>query len=115
MYKIKKTIMVSASHRLVLDYESECTNRHGHNWLITVYFAARELDYHGMVTDFAHIKARIKKQFDHKFLNDVMNVNPTAENIAQHVCLMFGKCYRVDVEECPGSLATFIDESYGEI
>ncbi|MBQ6659367.1 MAG: 6-carboxytetrahydropterin synthase, partial [Prevotella sp.] len=37
MYYVKKTMEISAAHQLQLDYESKCTNLHGHNWIITVY------------------------------------------------------------------------------
>ena len=31
MYEIKKTFEIAAAHRLSLDYDSKCTNLHGHN------------------------------------------------------------------------------------
>ena len=37
MYYVKKTLEISAAHRLTLDYESKCTALHGHNWIITVF------------------------------------------------------------------------------
>jgi 6-pyruvoyltetrahydropterin/6-carboxytetrahydropterin synthase len=65
MYYVQKTLEISSAHRLDLDYESKCTHLHGHNWKITVYCKARELDKNGMVVDFAMIKRRIKKVLDH--------------------------------------------------
>lgn len=44
MYYIQKTLDVSASHHLTLTYDSKCTRVHGHNWKITVFCKARELD-----------------------------------------------------------------------
>ena len=117
MYRIQKTILVSASHKLELSYPSECSNRHGQNWVITVYLQAKKLDGNGMIADFAHIKKKIKRHLDHKYLNYTSKEigNPTAENIAKFVCDMIDYCYRVDVEECPGSLATYIEEGFGEL
>ena len=37
MYYVKKSLEISAAHRLTLDYESKCTALHGHNWIITVF------------------------------------------------------------------------------
>ena len=56
MYYIKKQLEISAAHSLRLPYESKCTNLHGHNWLITIYCKAKELDSNGMVIDLTHIK-----------------------------------------------------------
>ena len=44
MYYVKKTMEISAAHRLTLDYESKCTQLHGHNWMVTVFCKAEELD-----------------------------------------------------------------------
>ena len=49
MYYVTKHIEVSGAHRLELDYPSKCTQLHGHNWQITIYCRARELDRNGMV------------------------------------------------------------------
>ena len=112
MYLLKKSFVISSSHRLQLDYESKCANRHGHSWNITIYCQAVELDKNGMVLDFALIKSRIQDKLDHHYLNDILTCNPTAENIAFWICQQFGsECYRVDVQEEVGSEATFIDES----
>ena len=111
MFKIKKSFVISASHKLELDYESKCTNRHGHSWTITVYFQSEELNKNGMIMDFAEIKHKIQDKLDHHYLNDVLVLNTTAENIAFWVCQQFDSCcYRVDVEEEVGSVATYIDE-----
>lgn len=93
---------------LDLSYESKCSNLHGHNWVVTVYCRSVELDENGMVVDFAHIKEKIHEQLDHKLINDVIDVNPTAENIAKWIKEQIGeKCYRVDVQESEGNVATY--------
>ena len=83
MYFVRKTFEFSAAHRLDLDYESRCTQLHGHNWVVTVECASEQLDRNGMVVDFTHIKRRVIDMLDHKVLNDVLDFNPTAENIAR--------------------------------
>lgn len=82
MYTVTKRLEVSASHRLALPYESKCENLHGHNWIIHIEVTANELTDYGMVLDFVQIKNLIHSKLDHQNLNDILKVNPTAENIA---------------------------------
>ena len=111
MYYIEKRIEVSASHQLVLDYDSKCSQLHGHNWIITIFCKAKELDQNGMVVDFTEIKRRIKNRLDHQNLNDVLPYNPTAENIARWCVEQIDSCYKATVQESEGNLATFeLDE-----
>ena len=92
MYYIQKKLEVSASHHLVLDYESKCSNLHGHNWIITLYCRA---------------KGKIKGTLDHQNLNDVLPFNPTAENIARWCVEQIPTCYRAEVQESEGNLAAY--------
>ena len=107
MYYVKKTMEISAAHRLTLDYESKCTQLHGHNWLITVYCKSAELNANGMVVDFTIIKQMIKDRLDHQVLNDVLPCNPTAENIARWICEQIPHCYKAEVQESRGNLAAY--------
>ena len=78
MFTVTKRMEVSGAHFLHLDYESKCTNLHGHNWIITVTVQNDTLDRNGMVVDFSKIK-EIVNQFDHHLINDVLgDLNPTA-------------------------------------
>lgn len=99
---------VAGSHRLTLDYESKCTNLHGHNWIITVFCKSKELNSNGMVCDFSKIKNDIHGKLDHQNLNDVLPFNPTAENIAKWICDQIPECYKVTVQESEGNTATYI-------
>lgn len=111
MYYVKKTFEVAGAHRLELDYPSKCTQLHGHNWQITIYCKSRELDRNGMVVDFADIKRRIADRLDHQVVNDVIGCNPTAENMARWCQQQVPGCYRVDVQETAGNVATYeVDE-----
>ena len=60
-----------------------------------------------MVCDFTHIKRQIHDQLDHKYLNDIVDFNPTAEKIARWICDNVPNCYRVDVQESEGNIATY--------
>lgn len=110
MYYVKKTFEFSAAHRLTLNYESQCSNLHGHNWRVTVECRSKEVDKNGMVVDFSHIKRMIKERVDHKMLNEVLDFNPTAENIARWVVDSVPNCYRAQVEESSGNWAAYEKE-----
>lgn len=110
MYYITKRLEVSAAHQLELDYVSKCTRLHGHNWIITVYCKTEKLDDNGMVIDFTLVKKAIHGALDHRVINDVITVNPTAENIAKWIVDQIPQCYRADVQESEGNTATYIDE-----
>lgn len=107
MYTVTKRMEISGAHFLHLDYESKCSNLHGHNWIITVTVQSETLDKNGMVVDFSKIKETVN-QFDHHLINDVLgDLNPTAENMAKWICDHIPCCVRVSVQETEGNVATY--------
>ena len=107
MYYMTKRMEIAGAHRLTLPYSSKCRDLHGHNWLVTVHCRAEQLDENGMVCDFTEVKRLIHDRLDHKFLNNVVPFNPTAENIARWICEQVPNCWRVDVQESEGNVATY--------
>lgn len=109
MYYVSKRMEIAGAHNLKLDYESKCSNIHGHNWIVTVHCKAEELNNNGMVMDFTHIKKQIHDKLDHKYINDVVDFNPTAENMAKWIYdqLKNRGCYKVEVQESEGNTATY--------
>lgn len=108
MYYVKKRLEISGAHSLSLDYESKCSNLHGHNWIIEIFLKSNALDKNGMVMDFTHIKKMISDKLDHKNLNTEFSFNPTAENIAKWICDTIGNmCYKVTVQESEGNTASY--------
>ncbi len=92
---MKYTVTVTESpvciaHQLHLPYESKCNDLHGHNYTVEVVLTTNFLNSNGMVCDFTHVKAVIKK-YDHSFLGahgpagtKCFDVEPsTAENFAR--------------------------------
>ena len=111
MYKVTKRMEIAGAHRLSLPYESKCANLHGHNWIVIVHCRAKELTDYGMVCDFTYIKRMIHDKLDHQYLNDMVDFNPTAENIAKWICDQVPNCYKVEVQESEGNIATYeVDE-----
>lgn len=115
MYYASKRMEIAGSHKLKLSYESKCENLHGHNWIITVFVKAKELNDDGMICDFKHIKDKIHGKLDHKNLNDILPFNPTAENIARWVAEQIPQCYKVSVRESENNVAVYVsDEARGD-
>ena len=103
MFSVTREISFCYGHRL-LDYAGKCRHLHGHNGRAVITLAAAGLDALGMVMDFTRLKnvvgGWIDQALDHKMLlhrDDpllpllrergepvfVLDVNPTAENIAR--------------------------------
>jgi len=74
---------------------------------VTVYCQAQELNENGMIIDFTEIKEKIHSVLDHTCLNNDLDFNPTAENIAYWICMKIESCYRVDVRESRDNVATY--------
>ena len=117
MYYVSKRMEIAGAHFLKLPYESKCNNIHGHNWIITIHCKSPVLTDYGMIVDFTKIKQTIHDKLDHKFINEVLlDVNPTAENIAKWVCdkvnsiCEVGKCSKVEVQESEGNIAVYESE-----
>ena len=111
MYYITKRMEIAGAHRLNLPYDSKCANLHGHNWIITIHCKAKELTDYGMVVDFTHVKNIVQNRLDHQCLNGIIDANPTAENMAKWICDKIPRCWKVEVQESEGNVATYeVDE-----
>ena len=68
------------------DYNGKCSNMHGHTWKVCIWVSGDEedLDKSGILWDFTKLKTYVK-EFDHKILNELLDFNPTAENLSLFV------------------------------
>lgn len=110
MYYVSKRMEISACHQLKLSYESKCCNMHGHNWIVTIYCKAKELNSDGMVCDFTHIKQSIHGYLDHGNLNELLPFNPTAENIAKWITEQIPQCYKASIQESEDNIAVYVND-----
>jgi 6-pyruvoyltetrahydropterin/6-carboxytetrahydropterin synthase len=103
MHRVTRELSFCYGHRL-LNYQGKCRYLHGHNGRAVITLQAPQLDPRGMVVDFTDLKrvvgTWIDEAIDHKMLlhkDDpavphlrelgeplfLLDVNPTAENIAR--------------------------------
>ena len=122
MYELEITKQFSGAHSLT-GYPGDCRKLHGHNWQVTVFLQASELDEIGIALDFTILKKELNEvidRFDHVYLNDLdefKNCNPTSENIARIIYTELArrlndgriKVAKVGVEESPGSRAYYYE------
>ena len=85
MYRIAKCFDFAASHSLDLPGGHPCSRLHGHNYSVEIILHAEELDGQGMVLDYGALSPfrEVVNGLDHQHLNDVLSIEPTAENIAR--------------------------------
>jgi 6-pyruvoyltetrahydropterin/6-carboxytetrahydropterin synthase len=138
MFTVSREIDFCYGHRL-LNYAGKCRHLHGHNGRLIITLEAEQLDEQGMVLDFSEIKrvvaGWIDANLDHRMILNridpavaaleamneplyLMDVNPTAENIAR---LIFEVAREkgfpvVDVRlwETPGCCARYGEEHSAE-
>ncbi len=122
MYELEITKHFSGAHSLT-GYPGDCRKLHGHNWQVTVYLQATELDEIGIALDFKILKKELNEvidRFDHAYLNELpefAQCNPTSENLARIIYQELSKrlnderikVTRISVEESAGSRASYFE------
>lgn len=107
MYYVEKRMEVAMAHNLKLSYESKCNRLHGHNAVITVFCKSKTLNADGMVVDFSHVKKIVMDLLDHRYVNETVDFNPTAENLAHWLCEKIPNCYKVSFQESENNIAVY--------
>jgi 6-pyruvoyltetrahydropterin/6-carboxytetrahydropterin synthase len=103
MFRVTREIDFCYGHRL-LNYDGKCKHLHGHNGRAVITLESDQLDARGMVVDFSDIKRLVSnwidENLDHRMILQrddpavevlrklgepmyLIDVNPTAENIAR--------------------------------
>lgn len=89
VFTIRKSFQFSAGHFLDgLPVDHPCTRQHGHNYTVILELQAPTLNDIGFVVDYrdlAPFKMFLDNILDHYNLNDIVNFNPTAENLAEYL------------------------------
>jgi len=89
MFTITKEFHFSASHQLKgLSDSHPCSRLHGHNYIVELVLCSDILNEVGFVVDYLELKPlkdMLDESFDHQHLNDVLDVQTSAENIAKYL------------------------------
>jgi 6-pyruvoyltetrahydropterin/6-carboxytetrahydropterin synthase len=67
-------------------YPGKCADLHGHTWKVCVWIRGDESqkDKVGILWDFNNLKMIID-EMDHKYLNDIIKINPSVENLTTYI------------------------------
>ena len=90
MFELKSQMYFSAAHHL-LNYEGDCENQHGHNWLVEAFVTGDTLDKSNILVDYKVLKTEMKKvldYLDHEDINELpefKNVSPSSETLAKFI------------------------------
>ena len=83
-----------AAHRLTSKQAGKCLNTHGHTYKVkAVVKGVVSPEPESWVMNFRdlrHYLQEILKDYDHRLLNDVIYVPPTAENLARTIYIRLG-------------------------
>lgn len=86
-FRIGKQFTFEAAHQLGgLPAGHKCSRLHGHSYVVEVVLTATELSGPGFVADFADldpVKRQLADVYDHRNLNEIIDVQPTSENLAR--------------------------------
>jgi 6-pyruvoyltetrahydropterin/6-carboxytetrahydropterin synthase len=86
MFKITKEFSFEMSHMLA-NHAGKCKNLHGHSYKLQVTVAAEKLNAEGMITDFADLKALVKREIiskaDHAFGYNINTADAAEKEIAE--------------------------------
>ena len=111
MFEIKTQAFFSAAHHL-LNYEGECENQHGHNWMVEVFVTGDTLDKSNILIDYKVLKRELKSvldMLDHKDINELPEFkgeSPSSEMIAQFI---YNKLSKVTVWETQTSCCSYFE------
>ena len=103
---VTKRFSFDAAHRLD-DYVGKCANLHGHTYYLEVTFKGIP-DRSGIVVDFGVIKDIVQEhivaRYDHRFLNELLSFNTTAENMATYFYDVIARAITQRFDNVPPSL-----------
>jgi 6-pyruvoyltetrahydropterin/6-carboxytetrahydropterin synthase len=119
MYEIKTQAFFSAAHHL-LNYEGECENQHGHNWMVEAYVKGEELNKSNILIDFKVLKKELNSvlsSLDHSDINELpefKDESPSSETIAYFIYTKLKEkiveLNKVTVWETQTSCASYFEE-----
>jgi len=118
MFELKAQMYFSSAHHL-LNYEGDCENQHGHNWLVEAFVSGDTLDKSNILIDYKVLKKELKSvldYLDHTDINELpefKGVSPSSEIIAKFIYEELKKkikiTSKISVWETPTSCASYFE------
>ncbi|MFH2057612.1 MAG: 6-carboxytetrahydropterin synthase QueD [Pseudomonadota bacterium] len=122
VYEIYIKDHFAAAH-VLRGYDGNCSNLHGHNWMVEAYIHCTKLNRLGFGIDFKDVKkvlTDVLTKLDHTNLNDVAefgSINPTSENISKLLYTELStrlntdhiKVHKIMVMESPGCGSSYME------
>ena len=105
MFALELQAHFSAAHAIVMNGVREPL--HGHDWHVTANIEGEKLDRDGLLVDFHHVQHALHaiiRPFHNANLNEVSpftKVNPSAEQVAQHIAQELDRALQSWVRERP--------------
>ena len=109
----------TSAHHL-LNYDGECENQHGHNWLVEAYVTGNNLDNSNILIDYKVLKKEMKKVLDlldHKDINELdefKGISPSSEILSKFIYTKLKETVpqisKVSVWETSTSCATYYED-----
>jgi len=119
MFELKAQMYFAAAHHL-LNYNGECENQHGHNWLVEAFVKGTELDKSNILVDYKVLKKEMKEVLDlldHKDINELpyfKGISPSSEMISKFIYTKLKErisiISKVSVWETSTSCASYYEE-----
>lgn len=104
--RVAKHFTFDAAHRLDA-YDGPCADLHGHTYRLEVEIKGLP-DERGLVIDFNEIKSIVEgvilQKFDHRYLNELVPFNTTAENLVVHFYEQLQKALQSSAKDRPVTL-----------
>ena len=122
-YRVSKEFHFSSSHQLHgLREGHPCGRIHGHNYIVRLALSAPQVDEIGFLLDYNEMKPFgqwLDENVDHRHLNDVLPIHPTAENMSRFFAekardlieIPSGVRISVEVSETPKTWAEWKEEA----
>jgi len=90
MYEVTIKKSFAAAH-ILKEIGGKCEDLHGHNFLVEVTVAGKDLNNEDLLIDFRDLKGwtnEILEGLDHKYLNEIeafQGINPSSERVAKYI------------------------------
>ena len=120
MFELKAQMYFAAAPHL-LNYDGECENQHGHNWLVEAYVKGDKLDKSNILIDYKVLKREMKAVLDlldHKDINELPyfeGQSPSSEMISRFIYTKLKEkislISKISVWETPTSCASYYEEA----